>query len=93
MQSVYLILFIRLITHNILHVYRLLTDQFCITEDCLNKFHKCLTKIYKTIGLSILFGLFQVLVYYYRGVGAKFEVVRQILRLLASFIIRKVEQM
>ena len=29
----------------------------------------------------------------YRGVGAKFEVVRQILRLLASFIIRKVEQM
>ena len=28
-----------------------------------------------------------------RGVGAKFEVVRQILRLLASFIIRKLEQM
>ena len=27
-----------------------------------------------------------------RGVGAKFEVVRQILRFLASFIIRKLEQ-
>ena len=29
----------------------------------------------------------------HRGVGVKFEVVRQILRLLASFIIRKLEQM
>ena len=41
----------------ILHVYRLLIDQFCITEDCLNKFHKRLTKItfVKTIRMSLTY--------------------------------------
>ena len=45
---------------------KLLTDQFRITEDCLNKFHECLTKItfVKTICLNIFFGLFQALLLY-----------------------------
>ena len=42
---------------------KLLTYQFCITEDCLNKLCECLTKItfVKTICLSMFFGLFQAL--------------------------------
>ena len=28
-----------------MYIRRLLTDQFCVTKDCLNKLHECLTKI------------------------------------------------
>ena len=50
-------------THCMYIYKRLLTDQFCITEDCLSKLHECPTKItfVKTICLSIFFGLFQAL--------------------------------
>ena len=47
-----------------MYIYKkLLTDQFCITEDCLNNLHERLTKItfVKTICLSIFFGLCQAL--------------------------------
>ena len=48
---------------SILYVYRLLTDHFYITEDCLNKLHEYPTKItfVKTICLSIFSGLIQAL--------------------------------
>ena len=40
---------------------KLLTDQFCITEDCLNKLHERLTKItfVKTIRLSTFLAYFK----------------------------------
>ena len=44
-----------------IQIKRLITDQFCITEDCLNKLHEHLTKItfVKTICLSIFLAYFK----------------------------------